>query len=365
MTLETRIRQAKPTYIHADPERTAEAVMVRLQELPKTGRLQPVRRRVRTAGLITASAVVAGLCILGAGFVNPAMANALSKLPLVGSLFGQAGDTGLKTAAEQGLTTKMNARQTHDGVTFKISEMMYDGTRMSMVLTRETNDGDNPPLKEWSDATTEETIAMWKKQGKEASKIEVRANGKKLNVSTALTSDILHNNSSILTVQPNVAETHTTSFDLPDAFNLEVVIRDATIGRYFTLSFPVKKTTSQSIVLASEETKSYNGLVMRIKKLEMTEATSQLEVNLSGKGEAEMEELGDSLMYDIQNERGESADAMSGSGSPGADPGTYVNTVEFTPFPSLPKTITVKPYHWKGTDKEYIPELAFTLPVNK
>jgi hypothetical protein len=233
------------------------------------------------------------------------------------------------------------------------------------VLTRETNDGDNPPLKEWSDATTEETIAMWKKQGKEASKIEVQANGKKLNVSTALTSDILHNNSSILTVQPNVAETHTTSFDLPDAFNLEVVIRDATIGRYFTLSFPVKKTTSQSIVLASEETKSYNGLVMRIKKLEMTEATSQLEVNLSGKGEAEMEELGDSLMYDIQNERGESADAMSGSGSPGADPGTYVNTVEFTPFPSLPKTITVKPYHWKGTDKEYIPELAFTLPVNK
>ena len=302
------------------------------------------------------------LCILGAGFVNPALANALSKLPLVGSLFDQAGDTGLKAASEQGLTAKVNASsQTLDGVTFKISEMMYDGTRMSMVLTRETNDGDNPPLKKWSDATTEETIAMWKKQGKEVSKIEVRANGKKLNVSTALTSDILHNNSSILTVQPYVAETHTTSFDLPDAFNLEVVIRDATIGRYFTLSFPVKKTTSQSIVLASEETKSYNGLVMRIKKLEMTEATSQLEVNLSG----EELELEDSLMYDIQNERGESADVMGGSSSPGTDPGTYVNTVEFTPFPSLPKTVTVKPYLWKGTEKEYIPELAFTLRVNK
>ncbi|MFC5471208.1 DUF4179 domain-containing protein [Cohnella suwonensis] len=363
--METRIRQAKPTYIYADPERTAEAVMARLRELHSSGRVQPVRRRVRRAGLITASAVVAGLCILGSGFVNPAMANALNNLPLVGSLFEQAGDTGLKTAAEQGLTAKVNASQTHDGVTFKISEMMYDGTRMSMVLTRETNDGDNPPLKEWSDVTTKETIATWKNQGKEASNIELRANGKKLNVTTALASDILHNNSSILTVQPYVAETHTTSFDLPDSFNLEVVIRDATIGRYFTLSFPVEKTTSQTIVLASAETKSYNGLVMRIKKLELTEATSQLEVYLTGKAEAELEELGDSLMYDIQNERGESADIMGGSGSAGADLGNYVNTIEFTPFPSLPKTVTVKPFLWKGTDKEYIPELAFTLPVNK
>lgn len=362
MILEIRIRQAKPTYIHADPERTAEAVMARLQGMPKIGRVQPVRRRVRTASLITASTAVVLLCILGAGFVNPAMANALSKLPLVGSLFVEAGDTGLKTASKQGMTAKINASESHDGVTFKISEMMYDGTRMSMVLTRETDDGKNPPLKKWTNATLEELTEMWKRQGKESSMIEVRANGKKLKVATALASDILHHNSSILTIQPSVSETHTTSFELPDAFNLEVVIRDATIGQYFTLSFPVKKTTSQSIVLASEETKSYNELAMRITKLEMTEATSQLEVNLSGKVDAE---IGDSLQYDIQNERGEYANVMSGSGSPGADSGTYVSTVEFTPFPSFPKMVTVKPYLLKeGMGKEYIPELEFTLPVN-
>ncbi|QHW32241.1 DUF4179 domain-containing protein [Paenibacillus rhizovicinus] len=362
MKLETRIRQAKPTYIHADPERTLEAVMARLHEQPRIGRFQWVRRRARTVSLIIATAAVTVLCILGAGLVNPAMANALSKLPLVGSLFVEAGDTGLKTASNQGLTAKINANESHDGVTFKISEMMYDGTRMSMVLTRETDDGKNPPLKKWTNATFEEVMEMWKKQGKESSMIEVRANGRKLKVTTALASDILHNNSSILTIQPSVSETHTTSFDLPDAFNLEVVIRDATIGRYFTLSFPVKKTTSQSIVLASEETKSYNGLVMRIKKLEMTEATSQLEVHLSGKVDAE---LGDSIRYDIQNERGEYSNVMTGSGSPGADSGTYVNTAEFTPFPSLPKMVTVKPYLLKeGSGKEYIPELAFTMPVN-
>ncbi len=360
--METRIRQAKPTYIHADPERTLEAVITRLHEQPRIGRFQWVRRRARTVSLIIATAGLAVLCILGAGLVNPAMANALSKLPLVGGLFVEAGDTGLKTASKHGLTANINANESHDGVTFKISEMMYDGTRMSMVLTRETDDGKNPPLKKWTNATFEEVMEMWKKQGKESSMIEVRANGRKLKVTTDLASDILHNNSSILTIKPSVSETHTTSFNLPDAFNLEVVIRDATIGRYFTLSFPVKKTTSQSIVLASEETKSYNGLVMRIKKLEMTEATTQLEVNLFGKVDAE---IGDSLQYDIQNDRGEYANVMAGSGSPGADTGTYVNTVEFTPFPRFPKIVTVKPYLLKeGTGKEYIPELAFTLPVN-
>lgn len=359
--METRIRQAKPTYLHADQERTAEAVMARLSELRKSGRLQPVRRRARRVGFITVAAAVAVLCILSVGFVNPTMANALSKLPLVGSLFTQAGDMGLKTAAKQGLTAKINASETHDGVTFKISEMMYDGTRMSMVLTRETSNGDNPPLKKWVDATLKEVHALWKRQGKEASMIEVRANGKKLNVTAALASDILHNHSSILTVQPYVAETYTTSFELPDAFELEVVIRDATIGQYFSLSLPVKKTTSQSIVLTSGETKFYNGLSMRIKKLEMTEATSQLEVYLSGQAATE---LGDSLMYEIQNERGEAADLMGGSGSVGADSGTYVNIAEFTPFPSLPQTVTVKPYLLKGADKAYIPELEFMLSVN-
>lgn len=363
--METRIRQAKPTYIHSDPELMTKAVIARLRELPKSSRVQPVkRRRLRTIGLIISTVAVMVFCLLGGGLVNPALANALSKLPLVGSLFDQAGDSGLKTASEQGMTAKVNASQTHNGVTFKISEMMYDGTRMSMVLTRETNDGKNRPLKEWSDATTSETIAMWK-QGEEASKIEIRANGKKLNVITAFASDILRNNSSILTIMPFVAETNTTSFSLPDAFNLEVVIRDAMIGQYFKLSFPVKKTTSQSILLTSEESKTYNGFVMRIKKFEMTEATSQLEVNLSGKGKAELEELSDSLMYDIQNEQGEFADLMSGSSSAGAIPENYVNTAEFTPFPSIPKTVTIKPYLWKGKEKKYIPELSFTLHVNK
>lgn len=361
MNLESRIRQAKPAYLRANSDQAAEAMLDKLQQRA-SGPIQ-MRSRIGRGGIAIAAAAAVIICIIGSGFVSPIMARALNQLPLIGGLFGQAGDAGLKTVAEQGMIQNVNTSVTHDGVTFTISDMMYDGTRISMVLTRETSDGKNPPLKKWVDKSRDAMLAGLKKGETPSDVIEVRANGQKLAVSRHLASDILHHNSSILTIQPDVGVTGTSSFDLPESFELEVKLQDATINQEFKLTFPVTKTTNQYIVLASEKAKSYGDYDMNINKLELTEATMQMEVRLDFKASQEMEAIGDHLSYDVLNERGELATLLGGSSAEGTDENSYLNVLLFEPFKELPKTLIVKPYVQEKKEKVYIKELEFTLSV--
>ncbi|MDQ0113954.1 DUF4179 domain-containing protein [Paenibacillus harenae] len=361
MNVESRIRQAKPAYLRANSDQAAEAVWDKLQQ--RETALVQKRSRIGRVSIAVAAAAAVIICLIGSGFVSPIMASALKQLPLIGGLFGQAGDAGLQTVAEQGMIQNVNTSVTHNGVTFTISDMMYDGTRISMVLTRETSDGNNPPLKKWVDKSTDTYIAALKKGETPSDVIEVRANGEKLAVSRHLASDIMHHYSSILTIQPDVGVTGSSSFDLPEQFEFEVKIQDATINQEFKLGFPVTKTTNQYIVLASEKAKSHGDYDMSISKLEMTEATMQMEVRLDFKAGQEMEAIGDHLGYDVLNERGELATLLGGSSAEGTDEKSYVNVLLFEPFKELPKTLFVKPYVQENKEKVYIKELEFTLSV--
>lgn len=361
LELENRIRQAKPNYIRVDSEGAKESIFGKL-ESNEGGASK--RRRARKITIAFAAAAAAIGCVIGSGFLSPAMASALNGLPLIGGLFGEAGDAGLKTAAEQGLIRNVNQSVTHDGVTFTISDMMYDGTRISMVLTRETSDGKNPPLTKWNDKSTDEMIASLHRGETPSDVIEVRANGVKLDVTRHLASDILRHNSSILTIQPDANVTGTSSFNLPDSFDLEVKLQDALIGREFKLTFPVEKTTSRYIVLDSSERKSYGDFDMSINKLEMTEATMQMEVLQYGKTGQKLQGIGDGIYYDIQNEQGETAVLLGGSSTEGAAEGSQLSVLLYEPFKDVPQTIVVKPYFMEKTsEKTYVKELEFTLSV--
>lgn len=362
MNLESRIRQAKPAYLRANSDQAEAAILDKMLQR-ETAPVQK-RSRIGRGSIAIAAAAAVIICLIGSGFVSPMMASALNQLPLIGGLFGQAGDAGLKTVAEQGMIQNVNTSVTHEGVTFTISDMMYDGTRISMVLTRETSDGKNPPLKKWVDKSRDVYIAALKKDETPSDVIEVRANGVKLAVSRHLASDIAYHHSSILTIQPDVGATGSSAFDLPERFEFEVKIQDATINQEFKLTFPVERTTNQYIVLASEEAKTQGDYDMSISKLEMTEATMQLEVLLHFKAGQEMEPIGDYMNYDIVNERGEVATLLGGTSTPGAAENTYLNVLMFEPFKELPKTLIVKPYKQENTrEKQYLKDLEFTLPV--
>lgn len=86
--------------------------------------------------LYRASAAVATLgLLLGSGFVSPAMASIMAQIPVIGSIFVQQGDPGLRNASEQGLTTAIGETRTNDGSSMTINEVFYDGIRLSVAYS--------------------------------------------------------------------------------------------------------------------------------------------------------------------------------------------------------------------------------------
>ncbi|MFD2615062.1 DUF4179 domain-containing protein [Paenibacillus gansuensis] len=360
MNLENLIREAKPDYIRGDKEQAALSVLARI---PQQSTRHIRRSKVRLVAVIIASALMIGVGVLTSGYVSPTMATALNRLPFVGNLFEQSGDNGLRNASKQGLISSVNASQTKKGITFSISEVMYDTTRISMVLTRGTSDGKVVPIDKWLGPTTEETIQRWKQDQIDYNHLEFWVNGERLHVNTGMFSDISQHNATIMTIRPDPTQGENTFSSLPDEFQLQLRIRDATIDADFVLDFPVKKTVHVQLDIRPSEVKRYEDMRMEVTHLVMTNASMLLDVTLTGSPER-IEELGNTLKYDITNEKGEESLLRGASSSWGLGNNTYKNVVEMTPFAALPKLVVIKPYVVKeGMEKVYIPELEFVLEV--
>ncbi|WP_188069449.1 DUF4179 domain-containing protein [Brevibacillus brevis] len=102
----------------------------------------PQRKRLNKRKLVysTGAAVVAVGILFSSATVSPAMANLVSKVPLIGSIFATYGDSGLKQASEKGLTTVIGESQDVGGNAITINEVYYDGTRFTIGYTLETKE---------------------------------------------------------------------------------------------------------------------------------------------------------------------------------------------------------------------------------
>ncbi|NRS50357.1 DUF4179 domain-containing protein [Brevibacillus sp. HB2.2] len=100
----------------------------------------PKRKRLNKRKLVysTGAAVVALGVLFSSAAVSPVMANLVSKVPLIGSIFSAYGDNGLKLASEKGLTTVIGESQDVDGHAITVNEVYYDGTRFTIGYTLET-----------------------------------------------------------------------------------------------------------------------------------------------------------------------------------------------------------------------------------
>ncbi|MCR8643293.1 DUF4179 domain-containing protein [Paenibacillus sp. N1-5-1-14] len=95
----------------------------------KIMRQVPKRRKLWVGVGAAAMAVVV---LLGSTAVSPVMASMVSRIPLVGSIFSEFGDLGLQRASQQGLTYAVGEPQQVDGTSITVDEVFYDGTRLSI-----------------------------------------------------------------------------------------------------------------------------------------------------------------------------------------------------------------------------------------
>ncbi|HEY4432121.1 MAG TPA: DUF4179 domain-containing protein [Paenibacillus sp.] len=194
------------------------------------------RGRMFKKTLIAATTAAAlGLGIISTGFISPAMADTLGQIPVIGSLFQNNVDNGLKSAAENGLISKIGISDSHEGVTLTASEVYHDGSRLSIALEREG-----------VTTTDDQLIGPWENREKGllvTEELIVLVNGERVNITSVM--PIINSDH---TVEKNAALLDIATEDgelLPDHSELTLQIKLAGIDGTYVIQAPVIKAVAQ------------------------------------------------------------------------------------------------------------------------
>ncbi|MBG9735652.1 DUF4179 domain-containing protein [Paenibacillus alvei] len=365
LPIEQQLEQLREPYRNELPEfirsRMDQTYHIIEDMLPLRNRRRRASRWLRRMLISTAGVAGLGVVLIFSGLASPAIAQTLKQIPLMNSVFKLVGDLGLQSAEDKGMLTSVNQRVTHKDVTLSISELIYDGSRLSIVLSREDKEG-----------TTDTFFQKWNKQrmqGTRGNSIDFYMQDKQINTSMGLQPGGEHAPDSIIVTALDSAD-----LELPDSFEMKMVVYLADVDQKYEFRFPIKKDTARNIILRTAEKKMHDSINMSIDRVEMTPITTRLLVGVHGvsgdedyhsmlKAIPDKYKVDDflNLEFDIEDEQGNLQNAIAGNAS-GEGKGMIFST-SYEPFKAKPKLIVIKPFIRKGSDKNYIPELEFRIPV--
>lgn len=95
-------------------------------------------KRRRKAWYVAASALLIISGILASGFISPAMAETLKKVPFIGQIFESLGNDLLQNANRNGMSVPVNLSATDNGITLTITEVLYDGAQIKLGFKEES-----------------------------------------------------------------------------------------------------------------------------------------------------------------------------------------------------------------------------------
>ncbi|MFB5674956.1 DUF4179 domain-containing protein [Paenibacillus terreus] len=341
-------------------------------------------RKLMKKTILTASAAaVLGVTVIGSGFASPVMADALKKVPLVGSIFTGLKGEQLQAIIDQGMVTAPDLSISHDGITLKVKEVLYDGTRLSVAIEREgVNNLDmvSPYPSEGALTATGEPVPVIPEEEKEKGYLGfpvASVDGKELKMSGTSFGDYPSQDNTVL-------YEITKGLDLPDQFTLTLKTEVTRVAEPFVFKIPIKINPS-NVDLKPEATKSYEDFNYTVKQVELTPISTRLVIDSKGKVPKTEEQTGEysatMMYYDIVDENGNAVDQRM---LPffNREPDTEYHVDElYAPFAQTPKSITIKPYtytvktsDWSivggvdektkhPTKKNYYKDLEITIPV--
>lgn len=347
------------------------------------------RRLLKTTLMTASAAAVLGVAVIGSGFVSPVMADALKKVPLIGSVFTELKGEQLQEAVDKGMVTAPNLSVTHDGITLKVSDVLYDGTRLSVAIQREGVDNLDsmpspyPPEGGIQMTPSGEPLPVVPMEEREKGYLEIPElliDGKELEFKKGMQTGFGDYPSKANTAMYEI----TKGLELPDKFALTLKVKVTRVAEPFVFDIPVEINKS-NVVLQPNTTKSYEDFSYTVKKVELTPASTRLVIDSTGpvpKTEEQTGEYSATMMYyDIVDENGNQVDQrMLGFFNKEPDTEYHVDEL-YAAFTQTPKSITIKPYtftvkksDWSivgevdGTTKHprkktYYKELETTIPV--
>nr|WP_254664079.1 DUF4179 domain-containing protein [Paenibacillus sp. HGF5] len=353
--------------------------MTRLSTKPKPN---VIKRTI----LVASAAAVLGGTVIGSGFVSPVMAATLKQIPMLGVIFEGTSEDAVKAAIEQGILSEPNLSVTHDGVTLKVADVIYDGTRLSIILEREGVDlpgTASPYISE--DATLignqdSEYVKSRKvaKEDQEKGYIEmprILVDGQEVAMGEGNFGDYPQQDNAYIVEL-------TKGLKLPDQFELTIQANVTQVNETFEFKVPVNVTNKSVVVKPDQATKSDGPFSYTVKQLDISPVSTRLVLDSKGEVPSSAEQTGDysasMVYYELVDDQGNVLTPRKFDYFNSKPETEYHIDQLYSPVNGTPKSITIKPFtltvnnkDWSVVgqgkdsfgDKTYLQDLEMTIPV--
>ncbi|WP_152396630.1 DUF4179 domain-containing protein [Paenibacillus guangzhouensis] len=297
---------------------------------------------MKNTSLTLFTKTIAATCaaaLLGTGVITGSALTATSVAAAQAAndnVFKQWGDAGLKAADKQGMTTVKDVSLTQNGVTLGVSELMYDGIRLVMVLKVK--------------GTTAKNVSF----------PTYLVDGQPLDRS--ITSSMMtvpksagESDDTLLIQFTDMIDQGTGANLLPDEFELTLQTEVNDVKDAFTLPIPVKNIAKKRIALQPKITKTEQKFSSSVLSLAMTSTTTLMEVKSVGpipsNAKIPKGNTATKMYYDIADDRGEMLQPIKIDIFNGKPLNEYQDKIVYPPVLSGAKFITVKPYTYSMDKK--------------
>ncbi|NEZ41892.1 DUF4179 domain-containing protein [Paenibacillus alvei] len=335
--------------------------------------------------LVASITLVLGAGIIAMGYVSPAMAEALKKVPMIGQLFADISEESAQLVFDRGIVTQPNLSVTHDGITLKLAEVLYDGTRLSILIERK---GDNLPQSTISSYIMDNDTQQLKGNKREKLKKTPEEEKEKGYITLPI---ILVNGQPFQYGSASFGDypledvayriEYTEGLNLPDEFELSMQLNVTGVKETFEFKVPVK-VENKSIVFKPNMTKSDGKFSYTVKQLDFSPVSTRLVLDSKGPVPATPEQTGkyhaSHVYYEMLDDQGRVIEPRI-FGYVHAKPKTEYHVDElYLPVEGIPKSITIKPFtltiYNKGFivkgfsktsqgDRTYLKDLELTIPI--
>lgn len=213
----------------------------------------PVKKKKNKVPFIL-SGVAALFLIVISSTVSDTVADTMKRLPFIGPIFEEIGDSGLDHASKKGLTTQVNETISTDTISLTITDVLYDGTRLSLAYMKQNLDVfEDGYMNHFADD------------------FDITIDGKQLsNFGTGIRAEKVDEHTIAGVVDINTEE------PLNDHFSLTLKIKelDSKKGNW-KITIPVAKISEGKTILLQDQ-KNYNDETWKLTKVSLSPATTKV-----------------------------------------------------------------------------------------
>lgn len=267
------------------------------------------------------SIAAAFIILIGFSHQSPALASSLSKIPIIGSVFGDSDLIGLQQAQKKGLTSQIGETKTINGISVTLDEVLYDQNNIMIALKMES---EKELGEHYFDAVMDFTI-----DGK-------RPNGS----SGSYEEEVLSPTSR------TAIETISVTDEMPSEFDLGLLLQGQN-GENWYFSAPIKQADDiKEILIHHEET--VDGIHLNVEKFSY--GASGANISFKSSEDATLadddRDRASFIEFKMKDQNGNEIKSHSGgvSGERVKDKMNYTSNKQFDPIDPNITELTITPY---------------------